>query len=208
MRQLATRAWRDGADIWVDLVSPSSGSVVAPKYGRGASEEEALASAMKRYRLEQADWDQSDIQIAIEFVPTITTSPAVRQLVNTAFAREGIDVVNFERSSFQLEAELEHPDWKWASPSLTVHLTSNLSVDDIIRRVAPPVALALTSVRQRVPDLPFGILIGGLDGTIRLAFKHDDGPQEVEKSVGRLPTDLAARKSIGWDRERSTWFDL
>lgn len=181
---------------------------MAAKYGRGASEEEALESALRRYRVEQADWDQSGIQIAIEFVPTITTSPALRQKVNTAFVREGIDVVEFERPSFQLEAERQHPDWKWASPSLTVHMTSNVSVDDIVRRMAPPVALALTSVRKEVHDLPFGILIEGSNGTIRLAVKHDDGPEEVAKAVGRLPSDLATRKSIGWDRERNTWFDL
>jgi hypothetical protein len=179
-----------------------------PKYGRGASEEEALASAVSRYRVEQADWDQSGIKIAVEFVPTITTSPALRHLVTTAFVREGIDVVDFERPSFQLEAEREHPDWKWASPSLTVHMSSNLSVDDIVQRMAPPVALALTNVRQQVQDLPLGTLIEGLNGTIRLALKHDDDPQEVGRAVGRLPIDLATRRAIGWDRERGAWFDL
>lgn len=189
-------------------MNPDSGSVVSPKYGRGASEEEALASAVTRYRVEQADWDQSGIQIAIEFVPTITTSPAVRQRVIAAFIREGIHVTDFERPSFQLEAEHEHPDWRWAKPSLTVHMTSDLPVDDIVRRMATPVALALTSVRQELRDLPFGVSLAGLNGTIRLALKHDDDSPEVGRAIARLPTDLATRRAIGWDRERSTWFDL
>jgi hypothetical protein len=37
-RGVGFRCWRDGAGaIWADLTRPESGSVVAPRYGRGAT---------------------------------------------------------------------------------------------------------------------------------------------------------------------------
>ena len=62
-RHLVTRTRRDGDDYCVDLVS-SSGGFATSQYGRGANEETALFRAMKRYQVEQADWDQEAIEIA------------------------------------------------------------------------------------------------------------------------------------------------
>ena len=46
-------AWREGEIVWVDLVKPSSGKVVWPRFGRGDTEIEALRSARRRYEEEQ-----------------------------------------------------------------------------------------------------------------------------------------------------------
>jgi hypothetical protein len=78
-RRLTPRIWSEGNLVWVDLVSAASGAVVAPQYGRGSSEQVALSSAVDRYRIEETDWDQSGIRVAIEFMPTITTEPSVHQ---------------------------------------------------------------------------------------------------------------------------------
>ncbi len=207
-RRLAPRIWNDGTDVWVDLVNARTGSVVAPHYGRGTSEGDALSSAVARYRVEEADWDQSGIQIAMEFIPTITTRPSIRQIVNTAFISEGLQVDDYVRPSAELAAEHQHPDWKWASPSLFVHLVSDLAVEEIVRKVGVPIGLALASVRRKVSDLPFGVRVEGLDRRISLSLKHDDSPNEVGRAMAGLPVDLAARASIGWDREQGIWFDL
>jgi hypothetical protein len=207
-RRLTPRIWNDGTEVWVDLVNATTGSVVAPQYGRGTSEVDALSSAVARYRVEEADWDQSGVQIAIEFTPTITTPPSIRQIVATAFTREGLQVDDYVRPSAQLAAEHQHPDWNWASPSLIAHLVSDLAVDEIVRKVGVPIGLALASVRRKVSDLPFSVRVEGLDRRISLSLQHDESPDEVERAMAGLPVDLAARAAIGWDRERGVWFDL
>jgi hypothetical protein len=207
-RRLTTRIWNDGTDVWVDLVNATTGSVVAPQYGRGTNEEDALSSAVARYRVEKADWDQSGVQIAIEFRPTITTPPSLRQIVATACTGEGLQVDDYVRPSEQLAAEYEHPDWNWASPSLTVHIVSGLAVDEIVRKVAVPIGLALASVRRKVSDLPASVVIEVIDRRISLSLKHDDSADEVAKAMSSLPVELEARATIGWDRERGVWFDL
>src|SRR5216684_1362736 len=115
-RRLAPRIWNDGTAVWVDLMNARTGSVVAPQYGRGTSEEDALSSAVARYRVEEADWDQSGIRIAMNFVPTITTPPSLRQIVNTAFISEGVQVEDFIRPAAELQAEREPTDLKWGCP--------------------------------------------------------------------------------------------
>jgi hypothetical protein len=207
-RRLAPRIWNDGADVWVDLLNPSTGSVVAPQYGRGTSEEDALSSAVARYRVEEADWDQSGIRIALKFVPTVTTPPSLRQIVNTAFISEGIQVEDFIRPAADLEAEREPTDLQWGSPSLTVHLISDLPVADIVRKVGVPIGLALSNVRRLVSDLPLGVIAERPNKRLLLAWKPDDSPDEITRAMERLPQDLAARRTIGWDRERGVWFDL
>ena len=207
-RRLAARIWTDGTDVWVDLMNASTGSVVAPQYGRGTSEEGALSSAVARYRVEETDWDQSGIQIAVEFRPTITTPPSLRQIVNTAFISEGIQVEDFVRPAFQLDAEREPTDLKWGSPSLTVHLISDLPAEEIVRRVGMPTGLALSKVRGRVSDLPLGVIVERPDKRFWLSWRHDDKPHEITRAMDCLPLDLAARSNIGWDRDRGVWFDL
>jgi hypothetical protein len=181
---------------------------VAPHYGRGTSEEDALSSAVARYRVEEADWDQSGIRIAMKFVPTVTTPPSLRQIVNTAFIGEGIQVEDFIRPAAELEAEREPTDLKWGSPSLTVHLISDLPVEDIVRKVGVPIGLALSNVRRLVSDLPLSVIAERPDKKLLLAWRPDDSPDEITRAMERLPQDLAARRTIGWDRERGVWFDL
>ena len=207
-RRLAPRIWNDGTDVWVDLMNASTGSVVAPQYGRGTSEVDALSSAVARYRVEEADWDQSGIRIAMKFVPTITTPPSLRQIVNTAFISEGLQVEDFIRPAAELDAEREPTDLKWGSPSLTVHLISDLPVDEIVRKVGVPIGLALSNVRRLVSDLPLGVLVERPDKTFWLSWRHDDKPDDITRAMERLPLDLAARRNIGWDRDRGIWFDL
>jgi hypothetical protein len=207
-RRLAPRIWNDGSDVWVDLMNARTGSVVAPQYGRGTSEEDALSSAVARYRVEEADWDQSGIRIAMEFVPTTTTPPSLRQIVNTAFISEGVQVEDFIRPAAELEFERKPTDLKWGSPSLTVHLISDLPVDEIVRKVGVPIGLALSNVRRLVSDLPLGVIVERPDRRLLLAWRPDDSPDEITRSVERLPQDLEGRRTIGWDRERGVWFDL
>lgn len=45
--------WREGDTVWVDIVKPSSGKAVWPRYGRGTTELEAFRSARRRYEEEQ-----------------------------------------------------------------------------------------------------------------------------------------------------------
>lgn len=207
-RRLAPRIWNDGTDVWVDLMNASTGSVVAPQYGRGMSEEEALSSAVARYRVEEGDWDQSGIRIAMKFVPTITTPPSVRQIVNTAFISEGIQVEDFVRPAAELEAEREPTDLKWGSPKLDVHLISDLPVEEIVRKVGVPIGLALSNVRRLVSDLPLGVTVERPEKRLLLAWRPDDSPDEITRAMERLPQDLEARRTIGWDRDRGIWFDL
>jgi hypothetical protein len=207
-RRLAPRIWNDDTDVWVDLVNASTGSVVAAQYGRGTSEQDALSSAVARYRVEEADWDQSGIRIAMKFVPTVTTPPSLRQIVNTAFISEGIQVEDFIRPAADLEAEREPTDLQWGSPSLTVHLISDLPVEDVVRKVGVPIGLALSNVRRLVSDLPLGVIAERPDKRLLLAWMPDDSPDEITRAMERLPQDLAARSSIGWDRDRGIWFDL
>lgn len=207
-RRLAPRIWNDGTDVWVDLMNASTGSVVAPKYGRGTSEEDALSSAVARYRVEEADWDQSGIRIAMKYVPTITTPPSLRQIVNTAFISEGVQVEDFIRPAAELEAEREPTDLKWGSPKLIVHVISDLPVEEIVRKVGVPIGLALSRVRGRVSDLPLGVIVETPDKRLSLSWRHDDSPDEITRAMERLPLDLEARRTIGWDRERGVWFDL
>lgn len=207
-RRLAPRIWNDGTDVWVDLLNATTGSVVAPQYGRGTSEGDALSSAVARYRVEEADWDQSGVQIAMEFIPTITTPPSIRQIVTTAFIREGLQVDDYVRPSAELAAEQQHPDWKWASPSLTVHLISDLAVEEIVQKVGLPIGLALSCVRRELSDLAFRVRVEGMDRRIWVSLKHDDSPDEVARAMAGLPVNLAARATIGWDREEGVWFDL
>jgi hypothetical protein len=207
-RQLVPTISSDGTFFWVDLMNATTGSVVAPRYGRGSSEDHALSSAVARYRLEQADWDQSGVEVALEFVPTITTPPHVREVVISAFVREGIQVTDFVRPPTELEAEQRHPDWKWASPSLRVHVVADLPVEEIVRKIGLPIGIALTSVRKDVGDLPFGVTVDRPDSRIWLSWKHDDGPDEIARAMEGLPQDLADRSVIGWDRERGVWLDL
>jgi hypothetical protein len=68
--------------------------------------------------------------------------------------------------------------------------------------------MALATIRKQVPDLSFGVDIDRSDKPIRLAFRHDDVPNEMERAIDQLPPDLATRMTIGWDRDRQIWFDL
>lgn len=53
-RGFGFRCWKDDAGVtWADLISPASGSVVAPRYGRGSTPIEAARSAKDRYLVEQ-----------------------------------------------------------------------------------------------------------------------------------------------------------
>jgi hypothetical protein len=133
-RRLVTRTLSDELGFSVDLVN-TSGRLVAPEYGHGASEKDALVSAVKRYRVEEADWDQDGIQILLEFVPTITASAGLRGVVARAFAGEGLSTAEYERPAFQIAAESSHPEWNWASPSLRVHLVSDLPILEIVENV-------------------------------------------------------------------------
>src|ERR1700674_2150592 len=207
-RRLAPRIWNDGTDVWVDLMNAGTGSVVAPQYGRGTSEEDALSSAVARYRVEEADWDQSGIRIAIKFVPTITTPPSLRQIVNTAFISEGVQVEDFIRPAAELEFERKPTDLKWATPTLTAHGFSDLAVDEIVRKIGVPIGLALSKLRRLVSDLPLGVIVERPEAKLWLSWRHDDRPDEITRAMERLPQDLAARKNIGWDRDQGVWFDL
>jgi hypothetical protein len=182
--------------------------MVAPQYGRGTGEEDALSSAVARYRVEEADWDQSGIQIAVEFTPTITTPPSLRQIVNNAFISEGVQVEDFVRPAFQLDAQREPSDFKWGSPTLTVHVISDQPVDEIVRKVGVPIGIALASVRRKVSNLPVGVIVEPTDARLSLSWRHDDSPEEITRALERLPQDLAARSVIGWDREQGVWVDL
>jgi hypothetical protein len=207
-RRLAPRIWNDGSDVWVDLMNARTGSVVAPQYGRGTSEEDALSSAVARYRVEEADWDQSGIRIAMEFVPTTTTPPSLRQIVNTAFISEGVQVEDFIRPAAELEFERKPTDFKWANPRLTVHVISDLAIDEIVRKVGVPIGLGLSKLRRLVSDLGFGVIVERPEAKLWLSWRHDDRPDEITRAMERLPQDLAARKNIGWDRDQGVWFDL
>jgi hypothetical protein len=207
-RRLTPRIWSEGTLVWVDLVNAASGAMVAPQYGRGSSEEDALSSAVARYRVEEADWDQSGIRVAIEFVPTFNSEPSVHQIVTTAFLCEGIQVEDFVRPAFYLEAELQHPDLKWASPSLRVHVVSDLAVEEMIRNVGTPIGLALASVRKGLSALSFSVLLERPDRKIWLAWKHDDNPDEIPRAMAALPQDLEARSVLGWDKRLGAWIDL
>lgn len=133
-RRLVTRTLSDELGFSVDLVN-TSGKLVAPEYGHGASEKDALVSAVKRYRIEEADWDQDGIQILLEFVPTTTASAGLRGVVASAFAREGLATAEYERPAFQMTAESSHRGWKWGSPSLSVHLVSNLPTIEVVEKL-------------------------------------------------------------------------
>jgi hypothetical protein len=206
-RRLVTRTLSDELGFSVDLVN-TSGKLVAPEYGHGASEKDALVSAVKRYRIEEADWDQDGIQILLEFVPTTTASAGLRGVVASAFAREGLATAEYERPAFQMTAESSHPGWKWGSPSLSVHLVSNLPTIEVVEKLIQGVGIALASIRKHVPDLPFEVDIDRSDKPIRLAFRHDDFPNEMERAMDRLPPDLASRRTMVWDRDRQIWSDL
>src|SRR6202049_412561 len=201
-RRLAPRIWNDGTDVWVDLMNAGTGSVVAPQYWRGTSEEKAFSPGVPLYRVREADWDQSGIRIAIKFVPTITTPPSLRQIVNTAFISEGVQVEDFIRPAVALEYERKPSDLKWGSPNLTVHVISDLAVDEIVRKVGVPIGLALSNVRRLVSDLPLGVIVERPDRRLLLAWRPDDSPDEITRSMERLPQDLEGRRTIGWDRER------
>lgn len=138
---------------------------------------------------------------------TLRSTPPAR-IVATAFTGEGLQVDDYVRPSAQLAAEHQHPDWNWASPSLTVHIVSGLAVDEIVRKVTVPIGLALASVRRKVSDLPVGVVIEAIDRRISLSLAHDDSPDDVAKAMSSLPVELEARATIGWDRERGIWFDL
>jgi hypothetical protein len=144
----------------------------------------------------------------VEFRPTITTPPSLRQIANTAFISEGLQVEDFIRPAVELEAEREPTDLKWGSPSLTVHLISDLPVEEIVRKVGVPIGLALSNVRRLVSDLPLSVIAERPDKRLLLAWRPDDSPDEITRAMERLPQDLAARRTIGWDRDRGIWFDL
>ena len=67
-------------------------------------------SKIKRLGCEVMRRQHSAVQVALEFVPTITTTPEVREIVAEAFAHEGIEAGDFERPAYQLDAEHKHPD--------------------------------------------------------------------------------------------------
>jgi hypothetical protein len=155
-----------------------------------------------------ANRDQGGIEITIEFVPTITATAEVHQAVKGAFSDQGLRVSDYERPTNELDAERRYKEGKWASPSLTVHLLSDLPVDEVVDKLTLGVGVALGTIRRQVPDLPFGVAFNRPDGSIHLAFRYDDGPDEMANAMEQLPVDLASRRSLGWDRGRGIWFDL
>jgi hypothetical protein len=50
--ELQTHKDSDG-NVWADLVGDSTGKVVAPRYGKGKTEAEAVRRARERFRQEQ-----------------------------------------------------------------------------------------------------------------------------------------------------------
>jgi hypothetical protein len=112
------------------------------------------------------------------------------------------------RPAAQLEAEQQHPDLKWASPKLTVHVVSDLAAGEIVHKVGTPIGLALTTVREGVSTLPFSVTLERPDRKVTLAWKHDDGPDEIGRAMAALPEDLGVRRLLGWDRNRGAWMDL
>lgn len=80
-RGFVPKVLKEDGEISVVLTSRTTGNTVAEGYGRGVTERDALVSAAQRYRVEQADWDQSGIRIALEYVPTITATAAAQHAV-------------------------------------------------------------------------------------------------------------------------------
>ena len=148
------------------------------------------------------------IGVALEFAPTITLAAGVYDAVTKAFVEEGVHAVDFERPANELIAERAHPDWKWAEPTLRVHLIADLSASEVIANIGGPIALPLASVRRLMPELPIDLRIDQVGRQTGLTFRHDDSPDEIPTALRNLPTDIDTATSVGWNRQQCAWITL
>jgi hypothetical protein len=147
------------------------------------------------------------VQIQLQFTPTITSTLEQKEAVDAVLARRPFPDYVWTKASGE---EREPPHTRWAKASFGIRVIDpDRLAQEALADVAPLVGDALADLRRDHPELGGNLRVDGSDGSLFMAVRQQDSPEQLSAAYQALPTaTVSSPGAYGWDSDRQAWFRL
>jgi hypothetical protein len=155
----------------------------------------------------------TEVEVELQFTPTKTATPVMRDVVERAFADAQVPITRWTVPWGEDLGTTEALGLRWADPTLDVRLVrAPLDADHrtgaLTAALCPGLGIALSTIRQELPDLPLGI-VERASPRLALGVPTRLDARGVRRAFDRLPAEgLGPGPAWIWDEPADAWCEL